>query len=109
MIRSVIAYGAGIWHQPSQGNKPRGIARDLLVEQSQCLRTVAGAYRATPTRNLETETYVPPLHLYLDKRLADFEARLAITGKAELIRNAYTAVATHLRNRLGRPRPRAPR
>jgi len=37
---------------------------------------VAGAFRATPIRNLETETWVPPLDLYFNKRLADFEARL---------------------------------
>ena|SRR5467141_2236936 len=38
----------------------------LRKEQSQCLRTVAGAYRATLVRSLETETFVPPLVLYLN-------------------------------------------
>ena len=37
---------------------------------------MAGAYRATPIRHLETETYTPPLDLYLNQRLADFEQRL---------------------------------
>ena len=51
-----------------------------MVEQNVCLQTVAGAYKATPTRNLEMETLVPPLDLYLNKRLADFEERLTQTG-----------------------------
>jgi hypothetical protein len=51
-------------------------ARRLAKAQTQNLRTVAGAYKATPIRNLETETWVPPLDLYLNKRLVDFEARL---------------------------------
>lgn len=34
------------------------------------------AYRSAPIRCRETEAWVPPLDLYLNKRLADFEARL---------------------------------
>lgn len=37
---------------------------------------MAGAYKATAIRHLEAETWVPPLDLYLNKRLADFEDRL---------------------------------
>ena len=37
---------------------------------------MAGAYKSTPIRCLETETWVPPLDLYLNKRYADFEHRL---------------------------------
>lgn len=108
VIRSLIAYGAPAFHTPSRENKPRGIARDLATAQSRCLRVVAGAYRATPVRSLETETYVPPIDLYLNKRLADFEERLERTGKAELIRTACAAIATQLRRRPGprRGRPR---
>ena len=40
------------------------------------LRIVTGAYKSTPIRCLETEVGVPPLDLYLNKRLADFEKRL---------------------------------
>lgn len=41
---------------------------------------MAGSYRATPVRSLETETAVAPLDLYLTKRVADFEARLEASG-----------------------------
>ena len=37
---------------------------------------MAGAYKSTSTRCLETEAWVPPLDLYFNKRLADFENRL---------------------------------
>ena len=37
---------------------------------------MVGAYKTAPTRCLETEAWVPPLDLYLNKRLADFEGRL---------------------------------
>ena len=36
---------------------------------------MVGAYKSAPIRCLETEAWVPPLDLYLNKRLADFESR----------------------------------
>ena len=36
-----------------------------------------GAFKSTPIRNLETETWVPPLDLYFNKRLADFKDQTA--------------------------------
>jgi len=105
VIRNALAYGASAWHTPSE-DKPRGIARSLLTAQSSCLRVVAGAYRATPIRSLEVETHIPPLDIYLNRRVADFEARLEASGKGNLIRNACTAIAARLRRRGHRPRPR---
>jgi hypothetical protein len=49
---------------------------DLQKAQNRSLYIVARAYKATPIRNLEAETWVPPLDLYFNKRLADFEDRL---------------------------------
>ena len=105
VIRSAVAYGAAAYHVPA-APKPRGIARSLAREQNRCLRVIAGAFRATPVRNLETETFVPPIDLYLNVRLADFEARLQLTGKAQLIDNvcAGAGVRAQLRRRRGRPR-----
>ena len=79
-IRSAIAYGASSFHIPTPAladSKPKGITAKLVKAQNRSLRIVAGAYKATPIRSLETETWVPPLDLYLNKRLADFEARLS--------------------------------
>jgi hypothetical protein len=108
VIRSAIAYGASAYHTPGPPERgPTGIARQLAGEQSECLRVVAGAYRATPIRSLETETQTPPLDIYLSKRVADFEARLDRTGKRDLIRQSCAAIAARLRQRRGRPTRRA--
>jgi hypothetical protein len=100
VIRSAIAYGASVWHNPTaSGGVAKGLARSLLAAQSKGLRAVAGAYKATPIHTLERETNVPPLDLYLNKRLADFEQRLEISGMAQLVRNSNAAIASWLRRR----------
>src|SRR5437667_10448521 len=86
VVRSTIAYGASAYHQPTLvGGKPRGLAVRLEKEQNGCLQVVAGAYKATPIQNLEVETLVPPLDLYLNKRLAEFESQLAQSGLQTVI------------------------
>ncbi|EAQ86784.1 hypothetical protein CHGG_08037 [Chaetomium globosum CBS 148.51] len=78
-IRSALAYGASSFHILTDvGGEPakKGITKALGKAQNKSLRIVAGAFKSTPIRNLETETWVPPLNLYLNKRLADFENRL---------------------------------
>jgi hypothetical protein len=64
---------------------------------------VAGAYRATPVRNLETETWIPPLDLYLNTQVAQFERRLQNSRAGKLIQQSGAAVARILRQRRGRP------
>src|SRR5208282_574279 len=108
VIRSALAYGASSFHIPGTAQAPQGIARLLIPLQTRCLRIVAGAYKATAVRHLETETFVPPLDLYLSKRLADFEARLQASGAADRISRACLAVQSYLRRRRplpGRGRP----
>ncbi|EAQ90760.1 hypothetical protein CHGG_02695 [Chaetomium globosum CBS 148.51] len=78
-IRSALAYGASSFYIPTDvGGEPakKGITKTLGKAQNKSLRIVAGAFKSTPIRNLETEAWVPPLDLYLNKRLADFENRL---------------------------------
>ena len=50
-------------------------------------------YRATPIYSLETETWVPLLDLYLNKRVAKFEIRLAQMGAEGLLKGACRRVA----------------
>ena len=66
-----MVYGAGVIYDP---NHPK-VARGLQASQNKGLRKVLGAYKATPTRNLELEAFCPPLDLYFNKRLADFASR----------------------------------
>ena len=68
----------------------------LNLVQTKCLRTVTGAYRATPARLLETEAIVPPLDLYLNQRVADFEVWLKASSIAAKIQAACTAIRIRL-------------
>ena len=85
--------------------RPKGIVVKLAASQSSCLRVVTGAYRATLVHLLEAEAAVPPLDIYLNKRVADFEARLERTGMGTLIRTACSRVAAKLRQRRRSSRP----
>lgn len=76
-----------------ENQRVRGTARDLKTVQAQCLRTIGGAYRATPTSQLQTELGIPPLNLYLDKRGADFERSRIENQKAHLLREGSVHVA----------------
>jgi len=105
VIRSSLVYGAAAYHLPTQdGRSPRGIVKKLAKTQSECLRAVAGAYRATPVASLETETWVPPLDLYLGQRVAEFERRLQRSGIGDLITGACAGVAARLWRRQRRTR-----
>jgi hypothetical protein len=68
VIRSAMAYGATAFHKVTEpGGNAAGLAGSLRKEQTQCLRTVAGAYRATPVRALETETLYLKVELHNSK------------------------------------------
>jgi hypothetical protein len=79
--------------------KPRGPVTKLQLYQNQSLRIVAGAYKATPIRLLETEAFTPPLDLWLNGRIACFQARLERTGIAQQTREACGAIQERLRRR----------
>jgi hypothetical protein len=86
VTRSAIAYGAATWHTPSDNPAvPKGIASKLGTVQNKGLRAVAGTYRATPIRRVEVETFVPPIHIYLDSLVARAQERMKTTGAIELI------------------------
>ena len=105
VVRSAIAYGAGVTHNPTQPT----LAKAMAPLQNAALRKVLGAYKATPARQLEVETACPPLDVYFNKRLADFENRLAHSKVGRQISQSCAFVAQHLRNRRGRPRrPKPP-
>jgi hypothetical protein len=91
VIRSVLAYEAPSWHGIGEGLK--SLSRALTPTQNKCLRIVAGAYKATPTRYFESEMAMPPLDLYFDKWVADFEDRIELSGMAQLLRNAGAKAA----------------
>jgi hypothetical protein len=115
VIRPALTYGSAVWHPPQsgllidEGMRPsKSPAAKLRTIQNKCLRVIAGAYKATPIAVLETETFVPPLNLYLDAKLAQFRLRHKESGMEELVKNACASIRGKLRSR--RPqRGRRPR
>ena len=88
-----MVYGCAVFYKPADPSKViRGIAKEIGKIQAENLRIIYGGYKATPIRHLETETFYPPIDLYINGRLADFENRLDRTGKRELINNINTRV-----------------
>jgi len=107
VVRSAMSYGAAVWHKPqSNASKPKGLAAKLQNQQNQGLRTVLGAFKATPTRQLHTESYVPPVDLWLNGRVARFQARMEHSGIAQKIRNVCSSIRTRILNLMRRQRRR---
>jgi hypothetical protein len=105
VVRSAMSYGAAVWHQPqSNASKPKGLAAKLQNQQNQGLRTVLGAFKATPIRQLHTESYVPPVDLWLNGRVARFQARTEHSGIAQKIRDACSSIRTRILSRTRRQR-----
>ena len=77
---------------PPKEKPLRGAAGKLAKHQNSGLRQVLGAFKATPVRQLETEAYVPPLDLWLNGRIARFQAQLERTGIARQIQDACTTI-----------------
>ena len=65
-IRPVITYGAAAWLSPKHPGKSV-VVQAISKVQNKGLRGVAGAYRATPIRELEKEVLVPPVEIYYSK------------------------------------------
>src|SRR4030088_2385146 len=101
VVRSALSYRAALWHQPT-GNKPKGLAAKLQKQQNQGLRIVLRAFKATPIRQLETESYVPPLDLWLNGRIARFQARIEHSGIAQMIRDACSTIRARILRRTNR-------
>jgi hypothetical protein len=105
VVRLALLYRVALWHSPKEKALSE-LAGKLAKYQNQGLRQVLGAFKATPIRQLETEAYVPPLDLWLNGRVARFQARLERTGIARQIKDACTAIRIQLRTRRQRQRQR---
>lgn len=58
VVRPAITYGSTVWYERSskKGTMPTWMNGKLNRIQNRCLRTIAGAYKATPVTELEQET-----------------------------------------------------
>ena len=103
VVRLAISYRAALQHSLKE-KLLRGTARKLAKHQNSRLRQVLGVFKAALVRQLETKAYVLLLDLWLNGRIACFQARLERTGMARQIRDACTTIQIHLRTRGQRQR-----
>jgi hypothetical protein len=55
-------------------------------------KLLLGAFKATPIRQLETESYVPPLDLWLNRRITRFQAQIEHSGIGQKVRDACKVI-----------------
>ena len=79
VLRSSLTYAAGVWAAPGRKYP------ELEVFQNKCLRSIGGAFKATPGFLLESELYVPPISLYLTARYARLLSSLQNSPTATLL------------------------
>lgn len=72
--------------------------------QNKCLRTIAGAFKATSIPVLEAETFIAPIDVYLDHFQAKAQYRLCVGSQAKFIVIACTAIANKLQGKAGHKR-----
>ena len=105
VVWSAIGYRASEWHRQISKNR----AKALNDVQTECLRKVTGAFKATATTVLETEAYVSPLDTWLNRRVAASEERLQQPRIASLIQARYENAARWILTRpTRRRRPKGP-
>ena len=80
----------------------------LSVRQNNCLRTIAGAFKATPISVLEAETFIALIDTHLDMLQAQARHRLRAGGQLKIISSACNKIADKLRGKAGRKRLQKP-
>jgi exonuclease III len=106
VVRPAITYGAAVWHDPKE--KKTGTISKLAVIQNRCLRSISGAFRATPIAVLEAETHVAPIDIHLDRLQAHARYRMRAGGMPAVIRKACDRITDKLSGGPGRPRLHRP-
>ena len=76
VIRSAMAHGGSRIPQNHSLQASQGESFGTSSQCKGCLNGNRSLYKATPVRILEAETYVPPLDLYLNWWVAQFEKSL---------------------------------
>lgn len=102
-----MTYGSPVWHTPKNIKKSSSTEK-LAVLQNKCLRTISGAFKATPIPVLEAETFIPPIDIHLDQLQAKARYRLRIGGQSKFIARACKIIASKLRGKAGRKRVQKP-
>lgn len=95
-----MTYGLTVWHTPKDAKKSTS-ADKLAILQNKCLRSIAGAFKATPIPVLEAETYIAPFDIHLDQLQANARYRLRVGGQSKFIAKTCKTIASKLRGKTG--------
>lgn len=87
-----IAYGSAVWHDL----KTLGIhnRKKMVVIQTRCLLSIAGAFKATLIEILYVETIMPPLQEDLDHLQVKAQSRFRVGGQRAFMKEHCKRVAT---------------
>jgi hypothetical protein len=97
-VRPVITYGAAAWHTPERSGKGP-VVQAIQKVQNKGLRAVAGAYRATPIRELEKEVLIPPIDIYCSELRARHIRRTYSSPAVVFIQDQCKMIRGRLRRR----------
>ena len=89
---------------PKEVKKSKTSTSKLSVMQNNCLRTITGAFKATPIPVLDAETYIAPVDVHLDTLQAQARYRLRAGGQSKVISSACSKTVNKLRGKAGRKR-----
>jgi hypothetical protein len=94
-VRPTITYGAEVWFEPEVAKHSK-VAQAISKVQASGMRVVAGAFRATPIRELETETFTPPLDIYCNELKARHIRRTYASQAGTFIQEQYRMISSRL-------------
>ena len=100
-VRTVTIYGSAVWHMPKDATnkKLKTSTKKPTVMRNRCLRTVAGAFKATPIPVLEAETFIAPIDYDLDQLQAKAMHRPRAGNQAKVLTMGRKAIANKPRGK----------
>ena len=108
VVRPAMIYGSTVWHMPKEVKKSKTSTSKLSVMQNNCLRTIAGAFKATPISVLEAETFKARIVTHLDILQAHTRHRLRAGGQLKIIPSICNKIADKLQGKAGCNRLHSP-
>jgi hypothetical protein len=97
-VRPTITYGTEAWFEP-ESTKHGKVIQAISKVQASGMRIVAGAFRATPIRELEAETFIPPLDIYCSELRARHIRRTYSSPVGTFIKEQCRMISSRLRRR----------
>jgi hypothetical protein len=106
LVNNKITHGTQEWdttiHMQRSGKG--AVVQAIQKVQNKGLRAVAGAYRATPIRELEKEVLVPPIDIYCSELRARHIRRTYSSPAGEFIQEQCKMIRGRLRRRRSLPK-----